>query len=61
MQQKRKQCLNTDFDKEITSVPKISASVETKESMKIVSHHLLKTQVGFGEQLSEEILNFMDN
>ncbi len=43
MQQKRKQCLNTDFDKEITSVPKISVFVETKETIKNAYHHLLKT------------------
>jgi hypothetical protein len=46
------------LDKEITSVPKIFAFVETKESMKNSFHHILKTQIGFGEQLSEEILNF---
>jgi hypothetical protein len=49
------------FDKEISSVPKISAFVETKESMKNAFHHLLKTRIGFGEQLSDDILNFMKN
>ncbi len=49
------------FDKEISSVPKILAFLETKESMKNAFHHLLKTQIVFGEQLSEEMLNFMNN
>jgi hypothetical protein len=34
--------------------------LEAKDAMENAFHHLLKTQIGFSEQLSEEILNFMD-
>jgi hypothetical protein len=46
---------------EMVSIPRISQFVEIMDSKAKAFHHILKTRIGHNEQLSKEVLDFMEN
>ena len=45
----------------LTSIPRISEFVEVTDSKAKAFQHILKTRIGHNEQLSKEVLDFMEN
>jgi hypothetical protein len=45
----------------LTSIPRILEVVEVTDSKAKAFQHILKTRIAHNEQLSKEVIDFMDN